>query len=71
MALSVAQAAAPPAQARQALTRRPGVTASSSRIRMSTEMFPENERFCAFREEFVRHLAMDVIEHSGGRRRVT
>jgi AraC-like DNA-binding protein len=30
-------------------------------------MFPENERFSAFREEFVRRrLALDVINHSGG-----
>jgi hypothetical protein len=33
-------------------------------------MFPAKERFSAFREEFVRqHLAMDVIDHSGGRPR--
>ncbi len=39
-------------------------------LRMSTEMFPERERFSAFREEFVRRiLTMDVIDHSGGRPR--
>jgi hypothetical protein len=39
-------------------------------VRISTEMFPEKERFSAFREEFVRRiLAMDVIDHSGGRPR--
>lgn len=44
--------------------------APASLIRVSTEMFPEKERFAAFREEFVRrHLAMDVIDHSGGRPR--
>ena len=36
-------------------------------IRVSTEMFPPRDRFSAFREEFARrHLAMDVIDHSGG-----
>lgn len=44
--------------------------ASSRRLRISTEMFPERERFAAFREEFVRRiLKMDVIDHSGGRPR--
>jgi AraC-like DNA-binding protein len=39
-------------------------------IRVSTDMFPDQDRFSAFREEFVRqHLAMDVIDHSGGRAR--
>jgi AraC-like DNA-binding protein len=39
-------------------------------LRVSTEMFPERERFAAFREEFVRQvLAMDVIDLSGGRPR--
>jgi AraC-like DNA-binding protein len=39
-------------------------------LRVSTEMFPERERFAAFREEFVRQiLAMDVIDRSGGRPR--
>jgi len=33
-------------------------------------MFPERDRFSAFREEFVRRiLRMDVIDHSGGRAR--
>lgn len=42
--------------------------ASSRIVRISTEMFPERERFSAFREEFVRRiLAMDVIDLSGGR----
>lgn len=42
--------------------------APSHLIRISTEMFPEKERFSAFREEFVRKvLAMDVVDHSGGR----
>ena len=36
-------------------------------LRISTEMFPERERFSAFREEFARRiLAMDVIDQSGG-----
>jgi AraC-like DNA-binding protein len=39
-------------------------------LRISTEMFPERDRFSAFREEFVRRiLTMDVIDHSGGRPR--
>lgn len=43
----------------------------SSVVRVSTEMFPEKERFAAFREDFVRRmLAMDVIDHSGGRPRI-
>lgn len=34
------------------------------------DMFPEKGRFSAFREAFVRrHLAVDVIDHSGGRPR--
>jgi hypothetical protein len=46
------------------------VATSSSLIRVSTEMFPEKERFSASREEFVRRvLAMDVIDHSDGRPR--
>src|SRR5258708_20860515 len=37
-------------------------------LRISTEMFPERERFSAFREEFARRiLAIDVIDRSGGR----
>jgi AraC-like DNA-binding protein len=44
---------------------------SSPLIRVSTEMFAEKERFTAFREEFARrHMAMDVIDHSGGRPRI-
>jgi AraC-like DNA-binding protein len=47
------------------------VAASSPVIRVSTEMFARNQRFAAFREEFVRqHMAMDVIDHSGGRPRI-
>ncbi len=43
---------------------------SSRLLRISTEMFPERDRFSAFREEFVRRiLRMDVIDHSGGRAR--
>jgi hypothetical protein len=45
-----------------------GAAATSAVFHVSTEMFSEKERFSAFREEFVRrHLAMDVIDHSGGR----
>jgi AraC-like DNA-binding protein len=45
------------------------VSSTPSRLlRISTEMFPERERFSAFREEFARRiLAIDVIDHSGGR----
>jgi AraC-like DNA-binding protein len=44
--------------------------ASSRLLRVSTEMFPEKERFSTFREEFVRQvMAMDVIDRSGGRPR--
>lgn len=40
-------------------------------VRVSTEMFPEQERFAAFREDYVRRvLAMDVIDRSDGRPRV-
>ncbi|WP_080588605.1 helix-turn-helix transcriptional regulator [Bradyrhizobium japonicum] len=36
--------------------------------RWSTEMLPERTRFSTFREEFARlNLALDVIDHSGGR----
>jgi AraC-like DNA-binding protein len=39
-------------------------------LRISTEMFPERDRFAAFREEFVRKvLTMDIVDHSGGRPR--
>ena len=41
--------------------------AASPLIRISTQTFPEKDRFSAFREEFVRRrLALDVIDHSGG-----
>jgi AraC-like DNA-binding protein len=44
---------------------------ASGLLRVSTEMFPEKERFSAFREEFVRQvMAMDAIDHSGGRPRM-
>jgi hypothetical protein len=34
-------------------------------------MLPERERFSMFREEFARQkLALDVIDHSGGRPRI-
>lgn len=47
-----------------------GAASSSRMFHVSTEMFETKERFSAFREEFVRrHLAMDVIDHSGGRPR--
>jgi AraC-like DNA-binding protein len=40
-------------------------------LRISTEMLPERDRFCAFREEFARRvLKMDVIDHSDGRPRI-
>ena len=43
---------------------------SSRVLHFSTEMLPERERLSAFREEFVRRiLAMDLIDHSGGRPR--
>jgi AraC-like DNA-binding protein len=44
---------------------------SSHPLRWSTEMLPERTRFSVFREEFARqNLALDVIDHSGGRPRV-
>jgi AraC-like DNA-binding protein len=44
---------------------------SSHLLRWSTEMLPERARFSAFREEFARqNLALDVIDHSGGRPRI-
>jgi len=44
---------------------------SSHLLRWSTEMLPERERFSTFREEFARqNLALDVIDHSGGRPRI-
>jgi AraC-like DNA-binding protein len=44
---------------------------SVQRLRFSTEMLPERDRFAAFREEFARRvLAMDVIDHSAGRLRI-
>jgi AraC-like DNA-binding protein len=40
-------------------------------LRLSTAMLPEPARFSAFREEFARqNLALDVIDHSGGRPRI-
>ncbi|MET4844848.1 AraC-like DNA-binding protein [Bradyrhizobium japonicum] len=45
--------------------------ASSPLVRWSTEMLPERTRFSTFREEFTRlNLALDVIDHSGGRPRI-
>jgi AraC-like DNA-binding protein len=44
---------------------------SSHLLRWSTEMLPERARFSALREEFARQsLALDVIDHSGGRPRI-
>ncbi|MBR0936109.1 helix-turn-helix transcriptional regulator [Bradyrhizobium jicamae] len=44
---------------------------SSQRLQWSTEMLPERVRFTTFREEFTRlNLALDVIDHSGGRPRI-
>src|SRR5215469_5167539 len=44
---------------------------SSHLLRWSTEMLPERERFSTLREEFARqNLALDVIDHSGGRPRI-
>jgi AraC-like DNA-binding protein len=44
---------------------------SSHLLRWSTEMLPERARFSRFREEFARqNLALDVIDHSGGRPRI-
>ena len=44
---------------------------SSRLLRWSTEMLPERARFSTFREEFARQiLALDVIDHSGGRPRI-
>ena len=44
---------------------------TSRLLRFSTEMLPERERFSEFREEFARRvLAMDAIDHSGGRPRL-
>jgi AraC-like DNA-binding protein len=40
-------------------------------LRLSTEMFPERARFCAFREEFARRvLSMDLVDHSDDRLRI-
>ncbi len=44
---------------------------SSHLLRWSTEMLPERARLSTFREEFARqNLALDVIDHSGGRPRI-
>src|SRR5215469_14980328 len=44
---------------------------ASHLLRWSTEMLPERERFSTLREEFARqNLALDVIDHSGGRPRI-
>ncbi|WP_082907952.1 helix-turn-helix transcriptional regulator [Bradyrhizobium neotropicale] len=44
---------------------------SSHLLRWSTEMLPERARSSTFREEFARlNLALDVIDHSGGRPRI-
>ena len=45
--------------------------ATSSHLRWSTEMLPERARSSTLREEFARqNLALDVIDHSGGRPRI-
>ena len=45
--------------------------APSHLLRWSTEMLPERARFSTLREEFARqNLALDVIDHSGGRPRI-
>jgi AraC-like DNA-binding protein len=45
--------------------------ASSHVLRWSTEMLPERVRLSTLREEFARqNLALDVIDHSGGRPRI-
>src|SRR5215471_6924473 len=45
--------------------------ASSHLLRWSTEMLPERERSSTLREAFARqNLALDVIDHSGGRPRI-
>src|SRR5262249_24542990 len=47
------------------------MSTSSHLLRWSTEMLPERERFSTLREEFARqNLALDVIDHSGGRPRI-
>jgi AraC-like DNA-binding protein len=47
------------------------MSTSSHLLRWSTEMLPERARFSTFREEFARlNLALDVIDHSGGRPRI-
>ncbi|MGY4254586.1 AraC-like DNA-binding protein [Bradyrhizobium sp. USDA 4516] len=44
---------------------------SSRLLRWSTEMLPERARLSTLREEFARlNLALDVIDHSGGRPRI-
>lgn len=44
---------------------------SSHLLRWSTEMLPERARLSTFREEFARlNLALDVMDHSGGRPRI-
>ena len=47
------------------------MSTSSRLLRWSTEMLPERARLSTFREEFARlNLALDVIDHSGGRPRI-
>jgi AraC-like DNA-binding protein len=47
------------------------MSTSSHLLRWSTEMLPERARFATFREEFARlNLALDAIDHSGGRPRI-
>ena len=47
------------------------MSASSHVLRWATEMLPERARLSTFREEFARqNLALDVIDHSGGRPRI-
>lgn len=44
---------------------------SSPLLQWSTEMLPERARLSTFRDEFARlNLALDVIDHSGGRPRI-
>src|SRR5690349_19896024 len=57
--------------ARKPRKREAGMSTSFRFLRWSTEMLPEPARFSTFREEFARqNLALDVIDHSGGRPRI-
>ena len=47
------------------------MSTSSHLLRWSTEMLPERARFSTLREAFARqNLALDVIDHGGGRPRI-